>query len=58
MQAWRKFSSLRDCFSDRSGTTAIEYALLASLIFLAIVATVQALGPRVAALFTAVSTAF
>jgi pilus assembly protein Flp/PilA len=42
---------------DRSGTTAIEYALLASLIFLAIVASVQAVGTRVAALYASVAAA-
>lgn len=36
---------------DRSGATAIEYGLLASLIGLAIVASLQALGPQLVAVF-------
>jgi pilus assembly protein Flp/PilA len=43
---------------DERGETAIEYGLIASGIFLAIVAAVSALGTQVDAKFTAVSNAF
>jgi pilus assembly protein Flp/PilA len=41
--------------SDQSGATAIEYCLIASGIALAIVVTVQAIGPTLATKFTAVN---
>ena len=37
---------------DESGATSIEYALIASLIFLVILASVTALGGEVSGLFT------
>jgi pilus assembly protein Flp/PilA len=37
---------------DESGATAIEYALIALFIFLAIVASVRLLGPSLVAIFT------
>lgn len=40
------------------GVTAIEYALIASLIAVAIIASTRALGTDVAAVFAQVSTAF
>jgi pilus assembly protein Flp/PilA len=47
------------CFlRDDKAATAIEYALIASGIALAIVATVMALGTQVNAMFTSVSSAF
>ncbi|MBI1868795.1 MAG: Flp family type IVb pilin [Methylocystis sp.] len=42
---------------DESGATAIEYGLIASLIAVAIVATVTTVGTRLTAKFTAVSNA-
>ena len=52
-------SKLILCFlRDDSGATAIEYALIASGIAMAIVAAVTALGTQVNADFTAVSNAF
>jgi len=42
---------------DRSGATAIEYAILAGGIALAIIATVQSLGTAVNAEFSSVLTA-
>jgi pilus assembly protein Flp/PilA len=44
-------------FKDESGATAIEYALIAAGIALAIIATVQALGTTLKATFTSVSSA-
>ena len=43
---------------DESGTTAIEYALIAVGISVAIVAVVQGIGTQVKALFTNTSTAW
>ena len=37
---------------DESGATSIEYALIAGGIFVAIVTTVQLLGPSLVAIFT------
>lgn len=42
--------------SDRSGATAIEYCLIASGIALAIVVTVQAIGPTLSTKFTSINT--
>lgn len=44
--------------SDRRGATAIEYALIAGGIFLAIVAVVPELGVAVNGLFTEVKSSF
>jgi pilus assembly protein Flp/PilA len=44
--------------TDESGATAIEYALMGSMIATVIVASVQALGIRVGVLFQIMSTAF
>ena len=41
-----------------SGATSIEYAVIASLVAVAIVAAVQGLGSKVHALFMSVSAAF
>ena len=41
---------------DQSGATAIEYCLIASGIVLAIVVTVQGIGPQLNTKFTAVNT--
>jgi pilus assembly protein Flp/PilA len=43
--------------NDEAGVTAIEYALIASLIGVAIIGTVTTLGTNISAKFTAVSTA-
>ena len=43
---------------DETGAAAIEYALVASMIFLAIVAPVAALSPRVRALYESVLAVF
>jgi pilus assembly protein Flp/PilA len=40
---------------DESGATAIEYCLIASGIALAIITTVQAIGPTLSGKFTAVN---
>lgn len=44
--------------SEQEGVTAIEYALLAALIFLAILASVRLLGDAVIALFNTVAAIF
>ena len=43
--------------NDEEGVTAIEYALIAALIAVVIIASVRLVGTKVAATFTAVSTA-
>jgi pilus assembly protein Flp/PilA len=43
--------------SDQSGATAIEYALLASLIGIAIVTTVTAVGVQLSGSFSNIATA-
>jgi pilus assembly protein Flp/PilA len=48
---------LLEFFADESGATAIEYALIAAGISLAIIATVNGLGSTLNTSFTAVNTA-
>jgi pilus assembly protein Flp/PilA len=47
---------LRKFFRDERGATAIEYALIAALIALVIIPGVKAIGPKLSATFTSVST--
>ena len=49
---------LRTLVRDTSGSPATEYAVLASLIAVAIIGTMQALGITVAGLYASVSAAF
>ena len=42
--------------ADQSGATAIKYCLIACRIALAIITTVQGIGPQLATKFTAVNT--
>ena len=49
--------SFKTFWADEEGATAIEYGLLASLIAVAIVGTVTALGGSLNALFTRVAAA-
>ena len=42
---------------DEEGASAIEYALLLAMIALAIIGVAATLGPKIAAMFTAVDTA-
>jgi pilus assembly protein Flp/PilA len=49
--------SFKTFWADEEGATAIEYGLLASLIAVAIVGTVTALGTSLNALFTRVAAA-
>ena len=44
-------SALRKFSNDESGATAIEYALIASLIAVVIVAAVQTVGTKVSTVF-------
>ena len=46
---------IRKFQNDESGATAIEYCLIASFIALAIVVSVQAIGPQLDSKFTAVN---
>ena len=47
------------CFvKDESGATAVEYALISSIIVSAIVAALTLIGPNLAAIFAAVAKAF
>lgn len=48
---------MTDFWGDESGATAIEYALIAAGISLAIIVTVQGLGTTLNGRYTAVSTA-
>jgi pilus assembly protein Flp/PilA len=49
---WRLFSRF---LCDQSGATAIEYCLIACGIALAIITTVQGIGPQLSAKFTSVN---
>lgn len=51
------FEKIRDFFKDEGGATAIEYALIAAGISVAIVTAVTTLGGNVNATWTRVSTA-
>ncbi|NWH07698.1 MAG: Flp family type IVb pilin [Alphaproteobacteria bacterium] len=51
----RAASRIGEFARDEAGTTAIEYCLIASFIFLAIVSAFQAVGVEVAALYTAIA---
>jgi len=44
-------------FSDESGATSIEYAVMSSCVALAIIAAVSGLGSKVLAQYTSVATA-
>jgi pilus assembly protein Flp/PilA len=47
---------VRNFINDESGVTAIEYALIASLIAVFIIVAVQAVGTSVSGVFTEVGT--
>lgn len=49
-------NTIIDFFKDEEGVTAIEYGLLASLIALAIITGATALGGKLDAVFTYIST--
>ena len=53
----RRSSLLKALWSDQTGATAVEYALLASLIAGVIAVTVVALGVKVQDLYNRVATA-
>jgi pilus assembly protein Flp/PilA len=48
-------NSIKKFINDEAGVTAIEYALLASLIAVAIIATATTLGTKIGAVFTFVT---
>jgi len=48
---------IRRLLNDESGATAIEYALIASLIAVAIVTAVQTVGTKVSTVFSQVGSA-
>lgn len=50
-------NSIKNFITDESGVTAIEYAMIAALIAVVIVAAVRSLGTKVSSLFTSVTTA-
>ena len=50
------FKSMRNFVSDESGVTAIEYALIASLIAVFIIVAVQKVGTQVSTVFNEVGT--
>ena len=47
---------LRAFLADQSGATAIEYAIIAGGIAIAIIATVYGIGPKLNSTFSSVST--
>jgi pilus assembly protein Flp/PilA len=47
---------VRNFLSDESGVTAIEYALIASLIAVFIIVAVQLVGTQISTVFTEIST--
>ncbi|MED5608389.1 MULTISPECIES: Flp family type IVb pilin [Pseudomonas] len=50
-------SSMKAFAKDKEGATAIEYAVLAGLISVAIIATLKILGPKLVATFQSISDA-
>jgi pilus assembly protein Flp/PilA len=48
------FKSLKTFVADESGVTAIEYALIASLIAVFIITAIQTVGTKVSTVFTEV----
>jgi pilus assembly protein Flp/PilA len=64
-QSWRPYEIERNCtmailarfLNNEDGVTAIEYALIASLIALFIIAAVQTVGTSVSTVFTEVGAA-
>jgi pilus assembly protein Flp/PilA len=50
------FRSMKNFAADESGVTAIEYALIASLIAVAIIGAVTTVGTKVSTVFNDVST--
>ena len=51
------FQSMKTFVADESGVTAIEYALIASLIAVFIITAVQTVGTKVSTVFNEVGTA-
>jgi pilus assembly protein Flp/PilA len=55
MQAWSRFMHLFAV--DKSGATAVEYGLIASLIVLVVLAGMQAVGGGTTAMYGVITTA-
>lgn len=55
MNAWSRF--LRLFAADECGATAIEYGLIISLIFLAIIASIQAVAGGTTSMYATITTA-
>lgn len=49
-------NSIKKFINDESGVTAIEYALIAALIAVVIIAAVKALGTKISTIFGTVKT--
>ncbi len=56
-QEQRMLASLKNFVANESGATAIEYALIASLIAVVIIGAVQVVGTKVSTVFSEVGTA-
>ena len=55
---WKRtmFQSMKTFVTDESGVTAIEYALIASLIAVVIITAVTTVGGKVSTVFTEIGT--
>ena len=51
------YCKVKTFFRDKEGATAIEYAVIAGLIVVAIVGTLKVLGPQLNGIFTQISAA-
>jgi pilus assembly protein Flp/PilA len=54
----RWLAAAAKCFADRSGATAIEYAIIAGIIVIAITALVNGIGSTVSRMFGSVASGF
>jgi pilus assembly protein Flp/PilA len=55
-QSKQMFQSIKRFVADKSGVTAIEYALIASLIAVFIITAVQTVGTKVSTVFNEIGT--
>jgi Flp pilus assembly pilin Flp len=54
----RLLSLFLNCAADRTGVTAIEYALLTGIILIALVALIDGIGASVSGMLSSVTTGF